>query len=251
VSFDAAIAVPAAPLLLPSVSPAQPPEVVDEVAALRADVERALRPLAEVDTVILLAAGEEALVHDANRASLAPYGHPDVTIELSHDEQLLSAVASRGQIPRVRDDQLVGDLAVLAMLASTAAPHVCLLSVTLPGGAGSDALDATAAGLTGAAASTDRRVAVVAAGDLAATLGTSSPGYLVDGATDWDAAVVDAFRALDVEVMSDLGPREALRVQARGWAPLAVLLRVARRLERPFGEVSYHAPRGVGQLVAR
>jgi hypothetical protein len=251
VSFDAALAVPAAPLLLPSVSPAQPTEIADAVAALRADVDRALRPLAEVDTVILLAAGEQALVHDASRASLAPYGHPDVVAELEHDEELLTAVASRGQIPRVRDDQLVGDLAVLAVLAVTAAPHVGLLSVTLPGTAGSGALDATAAGLTGAAGATDRRVAVVAAGDLSASLDVSSPGYLVEGANAWDAAVVDAFRSVDVAAMADLGPKQALRVQARGWAPLAVLLRVAARFERPFDEVSYHAPRGVGQLVAR
>jgi hypothetical protein len=251
VSFDVLLAVPSAPLLLPAVSPAQPPEAVEPVTALRRDVGRALSALADVDTVILLAAGDEALVHDANRATLASYGHPEVTAELAHDEELLTAVSARGQIPRVRDDRLDGDLAVLATLVTTTAPQVCLLSVTVPAAAGPDALGATAAGLTGAAASTERRVAVVAAGDLAATLSTTSPGYLVDGAEDWDASVIAAFRARDVDAMATLGPVEASRVQARGWAPLAVLLRVAHRLERGFGEVSYHAPRGVGQLVAR
>jgi hypothetical protein len=250
VSLHALIAVPSAPLLLPAVSPAQPPELVAEVAALRDDVGRALQVIADVDTVILLAVGDEALVHDASRATLASYGHPGVSAELSHDEELLTAVASRGQIPRVRDDRLDGDLAVLAMLVSSAGPEVCLLSVTVPGAAGPDALAATAVGLSGAAASTDRRVAVVAAGDLASTLGTSSPGYLVEGATEWDAAVVSAFRAADADTLVALGPVEASRVQARGWAPLAVLLRIAEHQRHVFGEVSYHAPRGVGQLVA-
>jgi hypothetical protein len=76
VSFDALIAVPSAPLLLPAVSPAQPPESAEGVAALREAVDDALQQLADVDTVILLAAGDEALVHDANRASLASYGRP-------------------------------------------------------------------------------------------------------------------------------------------------------------------------------
>jgi hypothetical protein len=209
-----------------------------------------LRGLEDVDTVILLAAGDEALVHDANQATLASYGHPEVRTDLAHDEELLSAVSARGQIPRVRDDRLDGDLAVLAILATTVAPDVCLLSVTVPAGAGAGALSATAAGLTGAADSTDRRVAVVAAGDLAATLDTTSPGYLVEGAVDWDAAAVAALRAGDVEAMAALGPDGAGQVQARGWAPLAVLLTVARKQQHTFGEVTYHAPRGVGQLVA-
>jgi hypothetical protein len=250
VSFDALIAVPSAPLLLPAVSPAQPPGSAEAVAALRQAVDQALQQLADVDTVILLAAGDEALVHDANRASLASYGHPEVGAELAHDEELLSAVAARGQIPRVRDDRLDGDLAVLATLVTTAAPDVCLLSVTVPRGAGPAAMAATAAGLTGAAGSTERRVAVVGAGDLAATLDVSSPGYLVEGAADWDAAAIAAFRDGDVDAMADLGPQRAATVQARGWAPLTVLLQVGRRLDRHFTTVTYHAPRGVGQLVA-
>jgi hypothetical protein len=251
VSFDVLVAVPSAPLLLPAVSPAQPPGIAGQVAALRDAVDRALAPVADVDSVILLAAGDEALVHDANRATLASYGHPAVTTELAHDEELLSAVASRGQIPRVRDDRLDGDLAVLATLVTAVRPDVSLLSVTVPYAAGAAALGASAAGLTGAAATTDRKVAVVAAADLAATLDTSSPGYLVEGAATWDAAVVAAVREGDVEAMAALGPAEATRVQARGWAPLAVLLTVGHRLQHRFAEVTYLAPRGVGQLVAR
>jgi hypothetical protein len=251
VSFAHLVAVPSAPLLLPAVSPAQPAAVTGAVTELREAVGRALAPVADVESVILLAAGDEALVHDANRATLASYGHPDVAIALAHDEELLTAVAARGQIPRVRDDRLDGDLAVLATLVTTIRPEVRLLSVTVPYAAGAGALGATAAGLTGAAGSTDRSVAVVAAGDLAATLDTSSPGYLVEGAIDWDAAAVAAVRAGDVEAMAGLGPGDATRVQARGWAPLAVLLTVADQLQHRFGEVTYLAPRGVGQLVAR
>jgi hypothetical protein len=249
VSFAHLVAIPAAPLLLPAVSPAQPPELVEPVAALRKDVAGALGGLAGIDSVILLARGDEALVHDANEATLASYGHPEVRCDLAHDEELLKAVSARGQLPRVRDDRLDGDLAVLATLVTAAVPGVRLLSVTVPA-AGSDALAASAAGLRGAAEASDRRVAVVAAADLAASLTTASPGYLVEGADTWDAAVVEAVRAGDADAMGALGPADAARVQARGWAPLVVLLRVAARQEHRFERVAYHAPRGVGQLVA-
>jgi hypothetical protein len=250
VSLAHLLAVPSAPLLLPAVSPAQPPELVAPVADLRRDVAEALGELRGVDSVVLLATGSEALVHDASCATLASYGHPEVRCDLAHDEPMLQAVSARGQLPRVRDDRLDGDLAVLATLVTAAAPGVRVLSVTVPP-AGSDALEASAAGLVGAAGSTDRRVAVVAAADLAATLTTASPGYLVEGASGWDERAVAAVRRGDVGSLAALGPAEATRVQARGWAPLVVLLRVAARAGHRFDVVRYHAPRGVGQLVAR
>jgi hypothetical protein len=251
VSFHLLAAVPAAPLLLRDVSRGQPDHVADQVADLRRRVDRALDPLADVDSVMLLAAGDEALVHDANRATLASYGYPEVACELAHDEELLQAVSARGQIPRVRDDRLDGDLAVLATAVTDRAPHVCVLSVTVPGNAGRDALAATAAGVAGAAQASDRRVALVTAGDLAATLDTSSPGYLVDGAAEWDAAAVAAVRDRDLDGFAALGPGRARDVRARGWAPLLVLLGVLAQCDRRFDEVDYLVPRGVGQLVAR
>jgi hypothetical protein len=112
-------------------------------------------------------------------------------------------------------------------------------------------LDALAAGLTGAAAAVDGEVAVVAAGDLAATLDVTSPGYLVDGAVAFDDAAVAAIRALDEDAFAALGPDEAGRVQARGWGPLTVALAAARLARLTLAEVAYHAPRGVGQVVGR
>jgi AmmeMemoRadiSam system protein B len=243
-------AVPASALLLPAAVPALPEAHRAAITALREDVARALRRLPDRGTVVLLGSGDEPLVHDAKRATLASYGLPDSDVAVTIDLDLLAAVAARGQAPRVQSDRLDGDLAVLALLVADARPEASIVPVVVPRRADPSALSGTAAGLLGAATAVDRPVAVIAASDLAATLTMSSPGYLVEGSGDWDAAATAAVRAADPTAMAALGPNEADQVQARGWAPLTVLLEVAAALGHSFEEVNYHAPRGVGQLVA-
>ena len=251
-SLTAIAVVPAAPLLLPGASPAQPPAVTEEVVALRSDVSNALTALPSgLRAAIVLVCGDELLVHAAARATLRSYGRPQVAATLRLDRALLAAAGSRGQAPTIQEDELHGDLAVLALLLAAARPEVAVVPMTVPTRASRGVLDALAAGLVGAAEAVDGQVAVVAAGDLAATLGTASPGYLVDGAVAFDDAAVAAVRAVDEDAFAALGPVEAERVQARGWGPLTVALAAARLAGLTFAEVDYHAPRGVGQVVGR
>jgi hypothetical protein len=252
VTLDALAVVPAAPLLLPGVSPAQPDDLAPAVTALRADVAAALAGLpTDLRAAVVLACGDELLVHAAARATLRSYGRPREDVALRLDRPLLAAVGDRGQAPTIQEDDLHGDLAVLALLLAAARPEVAVVPVTVPTLASRGVLDALAAGLVGAAAAVDGSVALVAAGDLAATLDTSSPRYLVEGAADFDAAAVAALRAVDEDAFAALGPAEAGRVQARGWGPLTVALAAAQLAGLSFAEVRYHAPRGVGQVVGR
>lgn len=241
---------PAAPLLLPAASPSQPADFAAAVTELRATVDGILRNLPSADTALLLLPDEEALVIDAPQASLASYGLPDVTTKVTIDEALIAAVSARGQAPRVRSDSLTGDAAVLALLLTVARPGLALAPVTVPRRAGAAGLDGIAMGLARAVASVERDVAVIAAGDLAATLDTTSPGYLVEGAIDWDERLVAAVRAGDPPAAGDLGPHEAGRVQARGWSPITVALSLAQGSGWRFRDVTYLAPKGVGQIVA-
>jgi hypothetical protein len=252
VSLTAIAVVPAAPLLLEGASPAQPPELADAVAALRADVTDALAALpSDLRAAIVLCCGDEFLVHSAARATLRSYGRAQVATSLRLDRPLLAAVGDRGQSPTIQEDELHGDLAVLALLLAATRPDVAVVPMTVPTRASRGVLDAVAAGLVGAAAAVPGQVAVVAAGDLAATLDTHSPGYRVEGATAFDAAAVAAVRAVDKDAFAALGPDEAGRVQARGWGPLTVALAAACLARLRFAEVVYHAPRGVGQVVGR
>jgi AmmeMemoRadiSam system protein B len=250
VSVAAVAVVPAAPLVLPAASPDQPAVLREPVAALRAAAADALGHLG-ARTVVLLATGDEPLLHDAAMATLASYGLPHVTAELDIAEELLTSIAARGQAPRVRSERLDGDLAVLALQLLAVVPDARVVPMSVPGVANADALSAMATGLEAAITDHGEPVAVVAAGDLAATLDTTSPGYLVEGATRWDEEATAAIAASDPTALAALGPEGAQRFQARGWAPLTVLVAVASSADRPLTHTDYHAPKGVGQLVAR
>lgn len=241
---------PAAPLVLPAASPAQPAAFAAAVDQLRGAVEGIVDRLPSADSALLLLPDEEALVIDAPQASLGSYGRPDVTAAVVIDEALIAAVSARGQAPRVRSDSLTGDAAVLALVLAGTRPDLALAPVTVPRRANAAGLDGVAMGLARAVASVDHEVAVIAAGDLAATLDTTSPGYLVEGASDWDERLVAAVRATDPQAAGALGPDEARRVQARGWAPITVALTLAQGCSWRFDAVTYLAPKGVGQIVA-
>jgi aromatic ring-opening dioxygenase LigB subunit len=250
VSVRAIAAVPAAPMLVAGVSPRQPATIADEVAALRASVLEALRGLPDVDAIVLLTGGEDATLPDGGCVDLAGYGHPQVRADVPVDRELLTAIATRTGTPRVRADVLTGDLAVLTLLTAEARPGAVVVPVTVATAAGAPSLAGFAAGLSGAVDASGRDVAVLAAGDLSASRDTSSPGYLVEGAVDWDEAAVAALMDADVDAFARLGPAEARRVAARGWAPLTVVLTVARGAGLRFARCEVRAPRGVGQLVA-
>lgn len=249
-SVRAVAAVPAAPLLLADVSPRQPEDVAGEVARLRAAVDEVLRGLPDVDVIVLIAGGDDATLPDGGCVDLAGYGHPQVRADVPVDRELLAAVATRTSTPRVRADVLTGDLAVLSLLVQAARPDATVLPVTVAVTAGAASLGGFAAGLSAAVDATGREVAVVAAGDLSAARETTSPGHLVEGAKAWDEAAVTALAEGDIAAFGQLGPGEARRVVARGWAPLAVLLQVARTADLHLGRTELLAPRGVGQLVA-
>lgn len=246
----AVAAVPAAPMLLDEVSPRQPAAIAEDVERLRARTLEVLRGLPDVDVIVLIVGGDDATLPDGGCVDLAGYGYPQVRADVPVDRELLAAVATRTSTPRVRANVLTGDLGVLTLLVVKVRPGAHVLPVTVASGAGVASLGGFAAGLSSAVAATGRDVAVVAAGDLSAARGTSSPGYLVDGAIRWDAAAIAAVEAGDVEAFAALGPGEARRVVARGWAPLAVLLHVARAAELRIARAELSAARGVGQLVA-
>ncbi|MEX1177974.1 MAG: hypothetical protein WEB09_05895 [Nitriliruptor sp.] len=243
-------AVPSAPLLLPEVSPVLPAEIAGGVEALRDAVRSALGSLGEVDTVVLVAGGDDATLPDGGCIDLAGYGHPQVRADVPVDRELLAAVATRTGTPRVRADVLTGDLAVLAALVLAVRPDATVLPATVARAAGGATLGGFAAGVVAAVDVLGRDVAVVASGDLSSARDTSSPGYEVDGAVAWDEAVRDALAAGDLEALLALGPGEAVRVGARGWAPLVVLSHLARASGSRLGDPQLSAPRGVGQLVA-
>lgn len=254
--------VPTAPLLLPQVSPRQPTALAEPVARLRAATHATLAGLPDVATFLLLAAGPALRLPHGDRVDGAASGHPQLQRQVAVGRaigdrlrSLLAPAAGGGGAHELRaatredgtahGDLLDGGVAVLAALVADARPGAEVVPFEVPVGAAAEDLAAVADAIR--AGCEPGAVAVVVAGDLAATREVSSPGYVVDGAVAFDDAVAAAVAAGDLERLEGLGPAQAARVQARGWAPITVGLRLAAR---PLPQAALHAPAGVGLLVA-
>ena len=239
-----AVVLPAAPVLVPGMSQALPPElhpVRDTVGALAARL-----PAHEL--LVLLAGappGDGGGVWAAGAADLGGLSRADLGVGLTPWPAAAELAGALGLAQR--DDALPVDLAVLALQSQRHAPSPGVLCVAAPWDAGERLLGLGAAlvEVTGG-----QPVAVVASGDLSAGLTEKAPRHLVDGAQDWDRAALAALRSGEGEALAGLGPDEAARVASRGWPALVVLLGALRAGGLALRDVEYAAPRGVGYVLA-
>jgi hypothetical protein len=234
---------PTAPLLVPGASASLPPGAEEVCEA----IDRSLDQLPDHDVAVLVAAGRHGSLYDAADASLAPVGLPHVRQRGSVDGDVLERLSGLVQYQLQRGERLPLDLSVLALLVGDARPVV---PVEVPLGAAFDALTAVGVGIATACEGPDLRAVVVAAGDLSAGLGPRSPLHEVDGAAEFDHQVLDVVDQGRLEGLSRLGPGEARRVGARGWAAMAVLHGALARAKVGIVRRHYSSPRGVGYLVA-
>ncbi|HWB72232.1 MAG TPA: hypothetical protein VG452_08435, partial [Egibacteraceae bacterium] len=173
-------------------------------------------------------------------------GRPDVRRPVHIRRDALARVAATTGCRLRRGGQLPLGLAVLALLA----PPRPLVPLAVAAACGFNALATLGEGIARALAGRHLRAAVVAAGDLSAGLSEASPLHRIEGAAAWDDDVVAAVRHGALSTLARLGPAEAARMGALGWAPLAVLQGVCARAGTAPVVHHYSAPRGVGYLVA-
>lgn len=234
---------PTAPMLVPGVSATFPPGV----AAVCDAIDAALDRLPDHDVAVLVAAASHGSLYDAVHATLAPIGLPGVEQIGKVDPVVLERLSSLTQYAVQRGEPLPLGLTVLALLAGDYRPVV---PVDVPSGAAFDALAAIGVGIAGAVEGPDLRAVVIAAGDLSAGLTEGSPLHLIEGAADFDAQVVDVVDRGRLDDLARLGPEEARRVGAGGWAAMAALHGALARAKIGLVRRHYSAPRGVGYLVA-
>lgn len=245
-----AAVVPAAPLTLRAASPDQPGELRDGVATLRRLARSAIDALPPADAYVLISAGPRG-IYDRAYATLEPLGVPGAELELPVAEALVEHLSRLTQYPVFRGDPLEIGLAVLARQLQEARGEVPVVAMNVARGTDFDVLVSVGAAIGEAAADAGLDVAIVVAGDLSAGLDGSSPSYAIAGAGDFDASVVAAARAGDLAALRELGPDEAERVRALGWAALAALHGACAAGGLSVEVLGYEAPAGVGQLVAR
>jgi len=211
--------VPSAPVLIPDVGVDSSPELDDlRTAAIEAvrDVVR------DASHVVVVAAGSTGrLVEGPVRASFAGFG---VDREIGAGELvqwpagialwLLTQAGWQGSIDVVECDDDVTASSALVVQALTAAD------------------------------------AVIVVGDGSAGLGPKAPGYVIDGAHDFDTALAAALASGDASALALLNAAEGQRVQAAG-VPVFRALGVALSERAIDASLRLHtSPFGVGYFVA-
>lgn len=245
-----AAVVPAAPLVVPAASHAQPDGTREEVERLRALAREALSSLPSADVHVLVAAGSRG-IYDRAHASLEPLGVRGTEVDLPADEAFVEHLSRLIQYPVFRGDPLGIGLAVLALQLHGDRGVVPVVPVNVPGGADFEVLVSVGAAIGEAAADADVTANVIAAGDLSPGLDETAPAYAIDGAREWDEAVVRVAEGGDLDSLRQFGPEEAERVRAHGWAPLAAIHGVCAAGKLSFELLGYAPTRGVGHVVAR
>jgi hypothetical protein len=242
--------VPAAPLMLTSVSPDQPAEVREGVTRLRSLAREAIASLPTADVCVLVAAGIRG-IYDRAHANLGPLGVIDATVDLPVAETAIEQLSRLTQYPVFRGDDLGLGLSVLALQLHEVHGDIPVLALHVPPTAHFDVLVSVGASINEALTETGLTGVIIAAGDLSAGLGERSPAYAIEGAARWDEAVVTAARTGTFAELGSLGPEEAERVKAVGWPALAVVHGACAASQFRLEVLDYASPRGVGQLVAR
>lgn len=249
-----AAVIPGAPLLVPGVNAVLPPPL----AALGRAVGYVLGRLPPHDVAVLVAPAAPGRPHgcyDTPTANLAGIARPDLVTDAGVDRAALAAITRLTQTPVFQSDALPLGLAVLLhqlRCAPAGAPGASepVVPITVPPAADADVLVGIGAGIASALDGASIRAVVIVTGDLSAGLTARSPLAAVAGARAFDDRVVDVVASGRLDGLARLGPGEARRVGALGWAPLTVLHGACARAGIGMAVRTYAAPRGVGYLVA-
>ena len=237
-----AAAVPSAPVIAPGVVPRRADDVQGFADASAMVVER----LPEADLAVVVAAGERG-IYDRAVVDLRGLGRPEVIAQWPTHPSAVSVLSRVTQLPQQRTPRLPVDLACLTLHLQGRWP---LVPITIPASASWDVLVATGAGIVQAVSQLGLSAVVVASGDGSAGLSPKAPRALIPGAREWQEQLVDAIDQRMTDRLQRLGPGEAIRVAARGWAPMAVLHGATARGRLGLVLRRHGAPRGVGYVVA-
>ncbi len=189
--------------------------------------------------------------------SLADFGAPDARIEASADvelaEEILRSLDDAGvsAIPRPADARLrpgVLDHGVIVPLSYLDPDSHWPLVVLSLSGLSLQAHRQAGAAIASAAMSLGRRIAFIASGDLSHRLTREAPAGYAPRGSDFDDAVVDAFRKSDLSALTSIDPaliEEAGECGLRSFVALSGVLPAATSRV-----LAYEGPWGVGYLTA-
>ncbi len=96
----------------------------------------------------------------------------------------------------------------------------------------------------------NRRVAVIASGDLSHALSNEAPGGFSPAGQKFDEMIMENLKNHNTAAVVNLDPRFCESAAECGWRSLLVLLGILQRVNYNLKILSYEGPFGVGYLVA-
>lgn len=192
-----------------------------ELSALRAALAASATELADLDVVVILGTGPApGLVVPGTSGSLAGFG-ANVLVDFPHlvteDDEVAADLttvtqglgANLAALPR-----LPLPLLVAARVLSDAGLAVPCIAVCV--GNSADEVERVTKEVVRAASESAHRVGLVVMGDGSAGRAANSPGYIIDGAIEYDDAVLRALGSADLGALANLDPETGRRVMAAG-----------------------------------
>jgi hypothetical protein len=237
----AAAVLPHPPLLVPEVAAG----AADELVGLRAACRKAIDTVLESDLqrVVVVGGGAvRATFGPGARGSLAGFGVPV--------EVCVPGAAPTGEV--VLPLSATIGCWMLHDVRSDPGPTGCSVTVEV---VGSDTSPQGAGELGAELVASADRMGLLVMGDGSAALSPKAPGYVVEGATEWQRRVDHALGSADVDAVAALSADDADRYLAMGRAAWQVLAGAVRAGEGPDTTwrstlLAAEAPYGVGYTVA-
>jgi MEMO1 family protein len=258
-SLPIAVLMPHPPVVIPEVGGRRGEDAEETMRAMRACAGRVLA--AQPDTVVVISphaprrprafgVWENAQL----RGSFARFGAPDAVVGLPNDHDLAAAIAREAEAmglptwPIQQGELDHGATVPLWYLcdAGWRGPTV-VIGLNYPGEGG---LEKLGLAIAGAARKSQRRVALVASGDMSHRLKPGAPSGFHPQATDFDRAFIDRLRASDYRGILRLDA-ELQELAAEDVVDSTVIALAAVDWNSTGAEVlSYEGPFGVGYGVA-
>ena len=96
---------------------------------------------------------------------------------------------------------------------------------------------------------TDKRIALIASGDLSHTLTKDSPAGYHPSGEKFDAAMIELLQARNTVGVASLDETLVAQAEQCGYRSILILLGVLKNMDFSFKTYSYEAPFGVGYLA--
>lgn len=202
-------------------------------------------------------------IHPRLRGTLAAFGAPDVGLGFETDGLLVRHILRKAERLGINVTELTEDLAKTYRF-SLQLDHGALVPLYYLHKAGFkgqlvhismgmlpyEEMYTFGKAVQAAAAMGDKRVAVIASGDLSHRLTPDAPAGYSPRGKEFDRLVVDALSQFDVKALLNIEPELIEEAGECGLRPIYFLLGVLGGLETDARVLSYEGPFGVGYAVA-